>query len=149
MRILIDGDGCPGRKVIEKVAREFQIPLFLYCDIHHSITLEYGEVKYLDSGFQSVDIFLANVTKKGDVVVTGDYGLASMILAKEAIPVNPKGMVYNKDNIDRLLMERHISAKVRRGGGKTTNHKKRTKEDDDNLYKALKNIVQNMIQTKI
>lgn len=144
MRILIDGDGCPGRKIIEKVAREYNIPLFLYCDIHHNITLEYGEVKYLDSGFQSVDIFLANVAMKEDIVVTGDYGLASMILAKNAIPVSPKGMVYDKDNIDRLLMERHISAKVRRGGGKTSNHKKRIKEDDDRLYISLKHLIEKL-----
>lgn len=142
MRILIDGDGCPGRRLIEKIAREYNIPLFLYCDINHFINLEYGEVKYLDSGFQSVDIFLANVAKKNDIVVTGDFGLASMILAKNAVPVSPKGLIYTQDNIDRLLMERHISAKIRKGGGKTTNPKKRTKEDDEKLISTLKYVIE-------
>lgn len=137
MRILVDGDGCPGRKIIEKAAREYNIPLLLYCDINHSINLSYGDVIVLDMGYQSVDMYIANSCRNGDLVVTQDYGLASMVLGKGGIPINPNGMVYTNENIDRLLFERHLSAKTRRAGGKTSNHKKRTFQDDEKLYKSI------------
>ena len=66
-----------------------------------------------------------------DIVVTQDFGLAAMVLGKGARAVNQNGLVYTNDNIDKLLMERHIGAKVRRGGGRTKGPAKRTKEDNE------------------
>lgn len=137
MKILVDADACPGKKIIEKVARENNLQLVFYCDINHVIDSDYGEVKYVDQCFQSVDIILTNGTQKGDLVVTQDYGVAAMILGKGAYAINPKGYIYDDNNIDRLLFERHISGKIRRSGGKTSNFKKRTKEDDERLYRNL------------
>ena len=72
-----------------------------------------------------------------DIVVTQDFGLSAMVLGKGARAVNQNGMVYTDDNIDKLLMERHIGAKVRRGGGKTKGPAKRTKEDNDRFEAAF------------
>ncbi|MDD7795753.1 YaiI/YqxD family protein [Clostridium sp. 'White wine YQ'] len=146
MRILVDADGCPGRSIIEKLAGEYNIPLFLYCDINHNITLSYGEVVVLDKGYQSVDMCIANKCIKGDLVITQDYGLASLILGKGGIPINPNGMIYTNENIDRLLFERHLSAKARRAGGKTSNHRKRTSNDDEMLYKSIEKIIKNSME---
>ena len=66
-----------------------------------------------------------------DIVVTQDYGLAAMALGKGARIVNQNGLIYTNDNIDKLLMERHIGAKVRRSGGRTKGPAKRTKEDNE------------------
>jgi uncharacterized protein YaiI (UPF0178 family) len=54
-----------------------------------------------------------------DIVVTQDYGLAAMVLGKGAQAANQNGLVFTNENIDKLLMERHVGAKVRRGGGRT------------------------------
>ncbi|WP_238884256.1 YaiI/YqxD family protein [Clostridium sp. YIM B02551] len=147
MRILVDADGCPGRGIIEKLAGEYNIPLFLYCDINHNITLSYGEVVVLDKGYQSVDMYIANKCVRGDLVITQDYGLASLILGKGGIPINPNGMLYTNENIDRLLFERHLSAKARRAGGKTANHRKRTSVDDEMLYKRIEKIIKNVMES--
>lgn len=137
MRILVDADACPAKEIIEEVAKEYNKELIFYCDLNHVLFPSYGEVKYMDSGFQSVDMKIANDTKEKDIIVTQDYGVAAMVLGKKAYAINPKGFIYSEDNIDKLLFERHISSKVRRGGGKTSNPKKRKKEDDDRLYKNL------------
>ena len=55
--------------------------------------------------------------------------------------INPKGFIYDEKNIDRLLEERHLSQKIRRGGGKTSNAKKRTEEDNLRLEKNLIKLV--------
>lgn len=137
MRILVDADGCPGRHIIEKVAADNSVELIMYCDINHVINSDYSTIKYMDSGFQSVDMAIANEVKKGDIVVTQDFGLAALVLGMGALSISPKGYIYNNDNIDRLLFERHISTKVRKSGGKTLNPKKRSKNDDKRLYKNL------------
>ncbi|MPN58141.1 hypothetical protein SDC9_205842 [bioreactor metagenome] len=80
---------------------------------------------------------IANEAKAQDIVVTQDYGVAAMVLGKKAYAISPKGNIYNNDNIDKLLFERHLSAKVRRGGGKTASHKKRSSEDDTRLKENL------------
>lgn len=141
MRIIVDADACPGKHLIEKVGKENSIPVIMYCDMNHILTSDYSEIKYMDSGFQSVDMAIANATKVGDIVVTQDFGVAAMCLGKKAYAINPKGYIYDDDNIDRLLFERHIGAKVRRGGGKTSNHKKRSNEDDERLYMNLLKLV--------
>lgn len=95
----------------------------------------------MDSGFQSVDMKIANEAKIKDIIITQDYGVAAMVLGKKAFAINPKGFIYSDDNIEKLLFERHISAKVRRGGGKTFNPKKRKNEDDERLYKNLVKLI--------
>lgn len=142
MRIIVDGDACPGISIIENIAKEYGLELIVFCDINHYIYLEYGEVKVVDSGFQSVDMYVVNICKENDIVITQDYGVAAIALGKEAYVINPKGYYYNQENIDRLLEERHISQKIRRAGGRTNNPKKRTKEDDVRLEKNIIKLIE-------
>ncbi|MBV7274373.1 YaiI/YqxD family protein [Clostridiaceae bacterium UIB06] len=141
MRIIVDADACPGKQIIERAAKENNIKVIMYCDISHTITSNYSEVRYVDKGFQSVDMALINVTEKEDIIITQDYGVAAMALGKKAYAIGPKGHIYDNDNMDRLLFERHLSAKVRRSGGKTSNPRKRTKEDDERLYINLLKLI--------
>ena len=146
MKIIIDGDACPSIPIIENIAEENNIPVLIYCDIHHYINSDYSEVKVVDSGFQSVDMYVVNNTVNGDIVVTQDYGVAAMCLPKEASVINPKGYIYTNNNIDRLLEERHISQKIRRAGGRTNNPKKRSKEDEERLINNLKKLISSQIK---
>ena len=138
MRILVDADACPGRNIIEKAAKENSLEVILFCDLNHVLNSTYSTVKYVDSGFQSVDMVVANEAKKGDIVISQDYGVAAMSLGKSAFAISPKGYIYDNSNMDRLLFERHIAQKVRRSGGRTTGtNKKRSSEDDERLYRNL------------
>ena len=76
------------------------------------------------------------------IVITQDYGLAAMAMNKASYVINQNGMIYNDENIDRLLYSRHISKKIRKSGGKTKGPKKRTKEDDINFEKTLNEILE-------
>lgn|SRR3712207_5414261 len=137
IRILVDADACPSKSIIEKVAKQHSIQLVFYCCLSSIVTVNYGEVKIVDAGSQMVDMKIANEAKKGDIVISQDYGVAAMVLGKGCGAIHPKGTIYNLDNIDSMLMQRHISAKIRRGGGRFNNPKKRTSEDDEKLYKNL------------
>lgn len=137
MKIIIDGDACPSIPLIESKAKEFQVQVIIFCDLNHYIQSDYSEVKVVDSGFQSVDMYVVNTLEKGDIIVTQDYGVAAMCLGKAKGILNPSGHMYTEDNIDRLLEKRHLNQRIRRGGGKTLNPRKRTSEDDKRLLKNL------------
>ena len=141
MRIIVDADGCPGKNLIEKAAIDHSIELIMYCDINHVLNSDYASIRYVDSGFQSVDMKVANEAKSKDIVITQDFGVAAMVLAKGAYAMGPKGHIYDDSNIDKLLFERHMSGKLRRSGGKTFGPKKRTKVDDEQLYYNLVKLI--------
>ena len=142
LRIIVDADACPGKELIEKAARENDIEVIMYCDTNHVLSSEYSTIIYADSGYQSVDMKIVNAVEKDDIVITQDFGVAAMVLPKKAYAISPKGNIYSNENIERLLFERHISQKVRKGGGKTSNHKKRNRDDDEKLYISLKRIIE-------
>ena len=139
--IYVDCDACPVKDITERIAKENKIELCLVTDVNHVITSDYAEVVTVSQGADSVDIYLINMVKNGDIVITQDYGVAAMALSKGGLALNQNGLVYTQENIDRLLFERHLSAKVRRSGGKHKNAPKRTKQDDMNFLEALKGLL--------
>lgn len=148
MRILVDGDACPVKALIEKAATRCGVSVvFFHSTCHHSFNPGSGIIQKImvDNVSQAVDMAIINMATKGDIVVTGDFGLASLVLAKKACAISFNGMIYNEGNIDRLLFERHIASAVRRGGGKTKGPAKRTDSDDKNFEKSLDLLIsQNM-----
>ena len=82
MNILIDADGCPVVDLTLQIAKQFGVPVIILCDTAHQIEREGAQTLVFDKGADSVDFALVNRVKPGDIVVTQDYGLASMCLAK-------------------------------------------------------------------
>ena len=114
MKILVDADACPVVSIVEHMADKYGIPVILLCDTNHVLRSGYSEVKVIGAGADAVDFALVGLCQEGDLVVTQDYGVAAMILGKGAYGIHQSGKWYTDKNIDRMLMERHISKKVRR-----------------------------------
>ena len=91
----------------------------------------------------AVDYDLIRLCRKGDVVVTQDYGVAAMALGKRVCAIHPSGRWYTDETIDRMLMERHLTKKARRSSGKhhLKGPKKRSKEDDGHFAEAFEKLV--------
>lgn len=132
MKVLVDADACPVVSIVETVAKKRNIPVMLLCDTNHVLRSDYSEVKVIGAGADAVDFALVNQCQKGDVVVTQDYGVAAMILGKGAYGIHQSGKWYTNENIDQMLMERHLNKKARRANGKhhLKGPAKRTEEDD-------------------
>ena len=144
MKILVDADGCPVKDIIIKVAKKYNIGVLIVKNICHEISDDYAEIITVDQGRDVADITLINHTKQGDIVVTQDYGVAAMALGKKAIAMNQNGWAYTNENIDDLLMKRHIGQEMRR---KHKKHgpkiPKRAKEDDIQFEKLLITYLEN------
>ena len=143
MRILVDADACPVVRQVERLALKYDIHVVLLCDTNHFINSDYSEVKIVSAGADAVDFTLVNMCNKGDLVVTQDYGVAAMVLSKGGFCIHQSGKIFADDNIDGLLMDRHLAKKARMA--KSKNHlkgpKKRTKEDDEKFEKAFEKLI--------
>ena len=142
MKVLVDADACPVTDIAVSLCRQYSTPCFLLCDTAHEFHRDGAQTLIFDKGADSVDFALVNRVESGDIVVTQDYGLASMCLAKGARVLHQDGWCYTADNIDALLFSRHESGKYRRAGGRTKGPKKREKAQDD----AFRNVLQQMLQ---
>lgn len=145
MKILVDADGCPVKNIIVKVAKEYDIPVIMFANTSHFIDDGYSKVVIVGKGHDSADFALINKVNEGDIIVTQDYGVATMALSKKSYAINQNGLVYTNENMDKLLFQRYLSQKTRRAGGKTTNAKKRKKEDDQRFERNFRNLITNTI----
>lgn len=142
MEILIDADGCPVVNATIALAQEFGLECLILCDTAHYFNREGARTVVLSQGADSVDFALVNMVQPGDIVVTQDYGLAAMCLARQGRPIHQNGMVYTDNNIDSLLASRHTAQKIRRGGGRTKGPAKRTAEQDAGFICQLRALIE-------
>ena len=146
MTIYIDADACPVTRIAEDIARRHGIPVTLLCDTNHQLSSAYSTVRVIGAGADAVDIALINLCRQGDIVVTQDYGVAALALGKGAKAIHQSGRWYTDDNIDALLMERHMAKVSRR---KSKNHlkgpAKRTDEDDRKFEESFRRMTVNYI----
>ena len=145
MRILIDADGCPVVNETIKVAHKFNLESIIFCDTSHNFDEKNIKVIVVSKGIDAVDFAILNNIEKGDIVITQDYGLASLVLSRNSYAINQSGMVYTNENIDELLYSRYISKKMRNSGARIKVPKKRDKSQDiifkENLEKLILNII--------
>ena len=139
MQIFVDADACPVVDIVETIAEKYNISITLLCDTNHILYSDYSEVIVVGA----VDYKLISICHKGDVVVSQDYGVAAMALGKGAYAIHQSGKWYTNENIDQMLMERHLNKKVRRSSHK--NHmkgpKKRTEEDDVRFAQSFEKLI--------
>ncbi|WP_042220589.1 YaiI/YqxD family protein [Oceanobacillus manasiensis] len=139
MKIIVDADACPVKDTIIQTALEKEIPVILVSSFAHYSNEQHPdgiETIYVDTGAESADYRIMKLAERGDVLVTQDYGLASLALAKKCHVLHHKGFVYTNDNIDQLLQTRYLSAMERKSGKRTKGPKPFT-QDDREKFAAL------------
>lgn len=136
MRLFVDADACPVVPQCLEEAGRAGVPVTLVCDQAHRMERPGAETVTVSQGADSADFALVNRVQPGDVVVTQDYGLAAMCLARRARVLHQDGHEYTPENIDGLLAFHHEARKLRRAGGRTRGPAKRTPAQDE-AFRAL------------
>lgn len=149
MHIYVDADACPVIRIVENIARKYNIETTLICDTNHVLTSDYSDVVTVSAGADAVDFKLVNLCTRDDIVVTQDYGVAAMALSKGAYAIHQSGKWYTNDNIDRMLMQRHITKCAKRASSKNyiNGPKKRSNEDNIHFAESFEKLVL-LAQTK-
>ncbi|WP_314584563.1 YaiI/YqxD family protein [Paenibacillus terrigena] len=148
-RIVVDADACPVKQEIIQASRQFSVPVLMVASFDHRLQPSEGvEIVQVDRSDQSVDLYIANRIQAQDILVTQDFGLATIGLAKRAIVLSTRGQQYTDETIDFLLDRRHTQAKQRRSGKHSKGPKPFTDEDrqffQHKLTKVLKNLQENL-----
>jgi len=142
LKVLIDADACPVTGIAADLCRRHQLRCILICDTAHQIHRPGTETVTVDKGADSADFAIVNLVESGDIIVTQDYGLASMCLARGGRPIHQDGWEYHRYNIDALLFERHEARKHRAAGGRMKGPKKRTAQQDAAFAQAFEKLLQ-------
>lgn len=138
MKIIVDADACPVKDTVNHIAKQEDIPVFFVTNYSHfSPRSDCDSTIYVDKGADTADYKIVKIAEKGDIVITQDYGLASLSLGKGCYVLHHKGFAYTKYNIDQLLHTRYVSASMRKSGHRTKGPKKYTKEDEDKFRRLL------------
>lgn len=144
MKIYIDADGCPVVGLSVKVAKEYNLNVFIVKNYAHKIEDSYATVVTVDISPDSADYYIVNKAEKGDIVVTQDYGVAAMALSKGAFCINQNGLIISASNIDGLLNVRHINQKLRKEKHHYSKIKKRENSDDVKFEQNLRKLIEDM-----
>ncbi len=141
MKIIVDADACPKAvlQICIKTGNKYDLPVWTVASFNHNIESAHHVV--VGNASQEADMKVLNLAQKNDIVVTQDWGLAAMVLGKQAKCISPDGREYRGENIEFLLEERELKAKYRRGGGRTKGPKKRTAANDHRFQTTLERLI--------
>src|SRR5699024_405366 len=140
MKIYVDADACLVKDTIIRIANNAGVPVILVKSFDHFSNSEDApgtQTIYVDTGADSADYRIMKLARKSDIIITQDYGLASLGLGKGCIVLHHKGFRYTSGNIDRLLHTRYVNAKARLGGKRTKGPKAFSQEDIEKFTRLL------------
>ena len=141
MRILVDADSCPVKDEILDVAGRHRVEVVMVASVSHRLDCRgLARVVQVDNEAERADLVIVNVTRTGDLVVTGDHGLASLVSMRGALALSPRGRKYSEGDMDMLLADRHEARRARRGrGGRVRGPSAFTEQDRRSFIEALDN----------
>lgn len=147
MKIIVDADACPVMREVVSVAEQFNVPVWFISDYSHSFEWDSPlvTVKLIDDAAEAVDIYIVNSAQSGDIVITQDLGLASLVIGKKAYVLTPRGKLLKHGKMDTLLERRHQARKLRRAGVRLKGSTPRlTNNDRSRFVSALTNLIQSL-----
>ena len=142
MKIIVDADACPrgAMQICRQMAASYGIPLHTVASFNHHIVSDHHVT--VGDNAQEADLAVINMTAAGDIVITQDWGLAAMVLGRQAAAISPVGRIYQPETIDFMLEEREVKAKLRRGGGRTRGPRPRNGKDDERFAAGLRRLIE-------
>lgn len=144
MKVFVDADACPVKDIIISEGTNARIPIILVTSFSHFSNAEQPsgvESIYVDSGIDAADYRIMELAERGDIIVTQDYGLASLGLAKGCTVLHHKGFSFTNENIDQLLHSRYLSAMARKSGKRTKGPRPFTSEDREKFRRLIKKVI--------
>ena len=147
VKVIIDGDACPVvNSVIELTEGTgiFVTVLRSFSHFSHQIQPEHVKTVYVDDGPDAVDYKIVQIATSEDIVITQDYGLASLLIDKVRVVMHHKGSIYRSDNIQSLLDQRYLNAQIRKQGGRHKGPPPFTREDRLKFEQAFSKIIKQL-----
>ncbi len=131
--IWVDADACPVviKEILFKASQRTEVPLTLVANHFMRIPQsKHIQFRQVESGFDVADNWIVQHCEPDDLVITADIPLASEVIDKGALALNPRGEMYTTSNIKQRLnmrdfMETMRSSGIQTGGPDALNQKDR------------------------
>ncbi|MEG3176299.1 YaiI/YqxD family protein [Sphingomonas sp. RB3P16] len=137
-QILVDGDACPVKDEIYRVAYRVEVPVIVVSNAHFRIPVHPLISRIVvDAGFDAADDWIADHAHDASVVVTADILLADRCLKAGAVVIGPTGKSFTTSSIGSAIAVRAIMADLRAGGEQTGGPAPFRKEDRSRFLSAL------------
>ncbi|WP_181350638.1 DUF188 domain-containing protein [Thalassobacillus sp. CUG 92003] len=142
--VFVDADSCPFKDVIEKICKDFEVPLYFVMNVnHYNDELSYGEPVMVDDGSQMVDMYIINHVKAFDVTITQDLSLAALLTPRRVYVLTPRGKQITEEQVDEIMWRKYVR-QTSSPEDKLKGPKALTEEDRFRLEQSLKKILSNM-----
>lgn len=144
MKIWVDADACPKvvKELLFKTSLRLNIPLCLVANSYMNIPFhELISFVKVDSGADVADMYIAEHVLPEDLVITADIPLAAEVVNKNTTAINPRGELYNEENIGERLSMRDFMKDLRDGGVMTGGPDSFGVKDKANFANALNKIL--------
>jgi uncharacterized protein YaiI (UPF0178 family) len=119
VKIWVDADACPNviKEILYRVAERTETLTTLVANQYlKTPPSAYIKTIQVAAGFDVADNYIAQQANAGDIVITADIPLAADIVNKGAHGINPRGMLYNEQNIKQTLTMRNFMEEMRNTG---------------------------------
>ncbi|SEH60667.1 hypothetical protein SAMN05192559_102231 [Halobacillus karajensis] len=109
VHIYVDADSCPVQEEILEVCKHFLLrPHFIATVNHYSPEKAEAGWMFVDDGSQSVDIYILNHVRNGDIVITQDLSLAVLLTSKGVYVLTPRGKLVKENDADLIMNQKYI-----------------------------------------
>jgi uncharacterized protein YaiI (UPF0178 family) len=114
VRILVDGDACPVKEQVYRVAARYDVPVLVVANSQMRIPDQAGvELKLVPGGLDAVDDWIAEAATDRDIVATADILLAGRVVDRGAICIDFRGKEYTADALGGMLATREVAQYLR------------------------------------
>jgi uncharacterized protein YaiI (UPF0178 family) len=142
IKIIVDADSCPVKQEIITAAKLNHGEVLMVASFDHYLKpLEGVQTIQVDRSDQSVDLYIANHISPNNILITQDFGLATIGLAKRAVVLSNRGQIYSDRTIGFLLESRHEHARKRRNGKHSKGPRPFTNEDRNKFLQTLTKVL--------
>ena len=122
MKIWVDADACPKpiKDILFRLAERREIVVtFVANQRLRLVESPFIQLIQVGSGTDIADDEIVNKCEDGDLIITADIPLAARVVAKGAQALDPRGKIYDKNNIGQLLDMRNFMDELRGNGIET------------------------------
>ena len=117
MRIYVDADACPVKEEIYRVAKRYELGVFVVSNSAIWVPARPGiERVVVKGGLDVADDWIVERIEAGDVAITADIPLADRCLRQGAAVLGPRGNPFTEDSIGEALATRELLDTLRQGG---------------------------------
>ncbi len=149
-RILIDADACPNtiKEILYRAVTRLKIPIILVANRPLFIPKSnFIKSVVVGAGFDVADKYIIEIAEPGDLIITADIPLADGVIKKGAFALNPRGELYDQNNIKERLSTRNLMDEIRGTGQLTGGPAPLTSKDNQKFANSLDSFLAKMYKT--